>query len=250
MRVFVKTLLLACLLLGAIDTLNANSQIAGTLKLISPGTDTMGGVYVGPYEFSFTPTGSKTSTIVYLVCDDFKDQISVGESWTVAETQLSSLSSSTSVLFGNTNKSGYDEVDWLYDQMLATLANNKLSSSAKQTDVGEIQWAIWDIFDPKACSSKTGATAISNCDPYGTLTSSEIKAINTYVSEAEACVSSSNSKCVYANNIIYSPDPDAAPKGFKTAPQEFLGVVPEPGTLVLLGTGLCSLLGLRRRFSL
>ena len=147
-----------------------------TLTLNNGGNDVMGGVYVGPYNFTNTGNGQS----LQLICDDFKDEVFAGESWTATTTTVSSLGN---VMFSGSVQ--YQEIAWLVGKMAANLGN-------AQT-VGDIQWAIWDIFDP----------GISGSDPYGTISSQDQTNINNWLSLAEtACGSGS---CNYPNFTIYTP---------------------------------------------
>lgn len=180
-----------------------------TLTLNNGGNDVMGGVYVGPYNFT---TGNGQS--LQLVCDDFKDEVFPGESWTATTSTVSNLGN---VMFSGSAQ--YQEIAWLVGKMTANLGN-------AQT-VGDIQWAIWDIFDPN----------ISQHDPYGSIGSTDQANIANWLSQAQtAC---GNGNCSYPNYTIYTP-----PLGGTGQPQEYIGIVPtpEPSSLVLLVSGMLALM--------
>jgi len=128
MKLTFKVTALLIVMLAAAAVASADSV---SLTLNNGGSDVMGGVYVGPYNFTNTGNGQS----LQLICDDFKDEVYVGESWKATTTTVSSLNN---VMF--TGSTQYQEIAWLVGQMDANLGN-------AQT-VGDIQWAIWDIFDP------------------------------------------------------------------------------------------------------
>src|SRR4029077_17217320 len=66
-----------------------------TLTLTSPGSNVMGGVYVGPYTFTVNSGGQ--SSQLELVCDDFKDEVFPGESWQALLSTLPTLNNVGSV---------------------------------------------------------------------------------------------------------------------------------------------------------
>jgi hypothetical protein len=110
--------------------------------------------------------------------------------------------------------------------------------------LGELQWAVWNIFDPGV-----GITA-ANPDPYGSLTSTQIAAIQGYITMAQNNAASGN----YSNLIMYTPVPGTQqPNPPNTGlPQEYFGYpapTPEPASLVLIGSGLSGLAFFRRRLS-
>lgn len=221
------------LLLAAAATASADGL---TLTLNSGGNNVMGGVYVGPYTFTGTTSGGQTSTL-NLICDDFKDDVSLGEHWSATTSTFPSL---TNVQFtGAGSTLGYQEVAWLSEQLFANLGNSEVA--------GQIQWAIWDVFDP----------GISNNDPYGTIGAADQCAINgngcsntnSWLAQALANASGGN----YSNLIIYTPVAGSQLPATNGPPQEYFGdpppTVPEPSTLLLIGSGLMGLIGLRRKLS-
>jgi hypothetical protein len=204
-----------------------NSARAGTLglELNNAGNNAMGGVYVGSYNFTLTAGSQQTQ--VQLVCDDFKDDVYPGESWNANTSTFPSLSN---VLFTGANETrNYEEVGWLMQQMYSP------ANSGNAETVGDIQWAIWDIFDPN----------VSNNDPWGTVSAQDQCNINgngancnpnsgkgSWLAQAQANYGSSAAISWDEQNLVtYTP----ATLG-QGEPQEYFGVdtpqpMPEPMTL-------------------
>lgn len=192
------------------------------LTLQNPGNNIMGGVYVGPYNFTGTINGQ--SGTFQLVCDDFADEVYGGESWNVTRATLPSLSN---VQF--TGSTQYQEVAWLTQEMFQNLGS-------PQT-VGDIQWAIWDIFDPNASST----------DPYGTLNATDQKNVANWLSWADSQYANGN----YSNVMFYTPIVGTQPSG-EGRPQEYVGLTttPEPAAFLLAGLGLPLAIIFGRRFAM
>ena len=187
---------------------------AGTigLTLNNPGNNVMGGVYVGGYNFT---VGSQQ---MQLVCDDFQHDVYAGESWTANTSTFSQSSFLSNVLFTGTNeKANYEEVGWLVQQMFSP------ANSGNAVTVGDIQWAIWDVFYPVQCSN--GKIGISNCDPWGNLSAYQ-SGINYWLSQAQ--MPSNYSTGNYSNLVIYTPVP-----GTPGPPQEYFGMQAMPESMTL-----------------
>lgn len=192
------------------------------LNLQNAGNNVMGGVYVGPYNFTGTVNGQSGS--FQLICDDFADEVHGGESWNVTTSTLPSLSN---VQFSGSAQ--YQEVAWLAQNMFQNLGN-------AQT-VGDIQWAIWDVFDPGASSN----------DPYGTLSATEQQNIANWLGLAGTEYGTGD----YSNVMFYTPIVGTQPSG-DGRPQEYVGLMPtpEPSTLLLVALALPLALIFRRRLAM
>ncbi len=192
-----------------------------SLTINNGGSITSGGVYVGPYNFT---SGGQS---LQLVCDAFENDVYPPETWKANTTTVGGGSG----LFGSTSSTNYQEAAWLVQKMFANLGNTQT--------VADIQWAIWDIFDPGTCN-----TGVSNCDPYGN--PGDQSNIAWWSTAAERNSGGGN----YSDVVIYTPE-----SGWPTqdgVPQEYLGIIstPEPSTssLTLIGIGLAAvIIAMRKR---
>jgi PEP-CTERM motif-containing protein len=203
-----KTLLLL-LFVTVFFSLSAKADSV-SLTINNGGSITSGGVYVGPYNFT---SGGQS---LQLVCDTFQNDVYPPETWTANMTMLGAGTG----LFGSTGSTQYQDAGWLVQQMFGSLSN-------KQT-VTDIQWAIWDIFDPGTCN-----TGVSNCDPYGN--PGDHSSIAWWIATAGKSSVGGN----YSNVVIYTPQ-----SGWPSndgIPQEYIGTVPEPSTVSLVLIGLAAL---------
>lgn len=216
-RKILRVLAVAALIFAFSTVLHADG-----LTLQNPGNNVMGGVYVGPYTFTGTIDGQSGS--FQLVCDDFADEVYGGESWNVTTATLPSL---PNVQF--TGPTQYQEVAWLAQELFQNLGSPQ--------SVGDIQWAIWDIFDANASST----------DPYGTLSASDQDNIANWLSAAESQYANGS----YSNVTFYTPIIGTQPSG-DGRPQEYVGLTatPEPGAFVLVGLGLPLALIFGRRLAM
>jgi hypothetical protein len=154
-----------------------------------------------------------------LVCDDFTDDVFTGESWQAVTSTIPGL---TNAQFAGLSQ--YEQVAYLTQQMFANINNPQA--------VADIQWAIWDIFDP----------GISSNDPFGTISAADQNNIAGWLAAAQANAANGD----YADVLVFTPLAGTQPPQFGP-PQEYVGVTPEPGTLALFGIGLVTFGVIARR---
>lgn len=151
------------------------------------------------YPYNFSVDGS--SSYVSLMCYDYTDEIYIGETWTANVVAINSSSSKE-------------------DLELAYLFSVASSSSTPEATAADAQWAAWELFDPGLIAPTSNGVSQAG--------------VTTELSDAEnADLSDFDSG--YA---LYIPE-----NGWPSndgLPQSLIGVAPtpEPGNLVLLGSGL------------
>lgn len=201
------------------------------MTLTSPGstvtgTNVLAGVYVGAY----TATINGVSTPV--VCDDFGDESYIPEAWTANVSTFSNLSGVKWAQGQSNQTQFYDEAAWLIQQMYAP---------ANSSQVGEIQFAIWGVFNTSAI-------------PYlSSYNSADGKSAGNWLTDAGK---QSFTPGEFSDFSIYTPT-GAAPScnGHScpsSPPQEFMTYsTPEPSVAIILAADLLifglAVIGLRRR---
>lgn len=206
-----------------------------SMQMTGAGSYVMGGVYVGPYTAN---VGGISTTVI---CDDFFDDSFIPEYWTAdvytPPNYSSTQDQANSGLTGLALTQAYNEVGYLAVQLL----NAADAPTPNATTIGDIDFALWGVFDPNALNY---------------ISASDQSAAEGYLAQA---ASNENNSSYISQFTIYSPDtsdPITCTAGGAACPdsppQEFLVRTPEPSAVALLavdmsGVGLLCFLLFRKR---
>lgn len=177
-------------------------------RFAAPGGENQNGLYTYPYYITLN-NGSQ----IPMMCDDYDHQSNVGDTW---QANLASLTGGHmgDTRFNSLNK--YKEAAFLLMQV----------NDSDQSEWGNINFAVWKIFDS---SVNIGATPSGTMGPqywYDLARTTNLSHID------------------FSEVRILTPPQSHSEFG----DQEFLFLAPEPGTLMLIGSGLMGLFSQRKRF--
>lgn len=231
------------------------AQATATVQLVAPNAPG-GSSVVSPdgkyYESPYTALVNGRTTRVN--CVDFFHDVVIGEVWQAYDISLADIATNASLLAYTRNGNLanalqiYEQVAWLTNQYAADPAANKPQTIAIQT-------AIWAIANTQP---GTNFLALTPSQTVGSLdtgpANNNQNSTGYWIGKAQGSYAALEGTGYYDQFRILTDvnvnnracQNNAATKYTCTA-QEFMYATPEPGTLVLLGTGFAALVGRVKR---
>lgn len=203
-----KALMLLVAALFVIGATTAAFADQAEVNFAGLGGQSQNGEYTYPYYLTIN-----NGPQIPMICDDFLHSSNVGDTWLANLTNLGGGDMSNT-RFGNLT--AYQEAGFLLMQI----------NGSDQNEWGNINFAVWKIFDPDVNMGGTPSGSLGPDYWYDL-------ALTTDVSNFD-----------FSGVEIVTPTNAQDQNG----DQEFMYLTPEPGTLMLIGSGLIGLFSQRKRF--
>ena len=173
------------------------------------GGENQNGEYTYPY-FLTIENGPQISTL----CDDFYHGSNIGDTWQANITALTS---------GDLSNTRFNDLTEYKQAAYLLLQIN----DSNQPEWGNINFAVWKIFNPGVGMGDTPPGTLGPQYWYDMATTANLDNVD------------------FSGVMIVTP----LDAHSETGDQEFMYVTPEPGTMMLIGSGLIGLFSQRKRFA-